>query len=121
MPERTSGSGIESVTATYLAGPAMSVWDSIRSHLEGERDRVCGEIRDYPTPIPRCDAQFNHLLEQRDSIARELHHIDSAAAMRDPADAARFIRKLVDESSCLSETAKNELRLLAAAKPPSPI
>ena len=109
------------MTATDLANPATSLWDGIRSRLEGERDRVCGEIRDYPTPIPRCDAQFNHLLEQRDSIARELQHVDSAAATRDPADAARCIQRLVGESSCLSETAKSELRLLAAAKRSSPV
>jgi hypothetical protein len=30
--------------------------------------RIDAEIRAYPTPIPRCDAQFNHLLEERDRI-----------------------------------------------------
>jgi len=30
--------------------------------------RLEAEIRAYPTPIPRCDAQFNHLLEERERI-----------------------------------------------------
>jgi hypothetical protein len=33
------------------------------------------EIRSYPTPIPRCDAQFNHLMEERDRIVRALQDI----------------------------------------------
>ena len=34
--------------------------------------RLDAEIRAYPTPIPRCDAQFNHLIEERDRIRRLL-------------------------------------------------
>ena len=30
--------------------------------------RIDAEIRAYPTPIPRCDAQFNHLLEERERL-----------------------------------------------------
>jgi hypothetical protein len=42
------------------------------SQLEEEKRRLDAEIRDYPTPIPRCDAQFNALFERRDAIVREL-------------------------------------------------
>jgi chromosome segregation ATPase len=42
------------------------------SQLEQEKRRLDTEIRDYPTPIPRCDAQFNALFERRDAIIREL-------------------------------------------------
>ena len=42
------------------------------SQLEEEKRRLDEEIRDYPTPIPRCDAQFNALFERRDAIIREL-------------------------------------------------
>ena len=38
------------------------------------------EIRAYPTPIPRCDAQFNHLLEERDRIRRLLEEITAREA-----------------------------------------
>ena len=40
-----------------------------RDALEAERRRLDEEIRTYPRPIPRCDAQFNHLLEERARIA----------------------------------------------------
>jgi hypothetical protein len=36
------------------------------------RQSLDAEIRAYPTPIPRCDAQFNALYEQRGRIARAL-------------------------------------------------
>jgi hypothetical protein len=42
------------------------------SQLEEEKRRLDAEIRAYPTPIPRCDAQFNALFERRESIVREL-------------------------------------------------
>ena len=49
-----------------------SVWEIIREHLENERERVHKEIKDYPTPIPACDAQFNYLREERTRIPQEI-------------------------------------------------
>jgi hypothetical protein len=45
-------------------------------HLHALRERLAEEIRTYPTPIPRCDAQFNHLYEQQGRLARELERIE---------------------------------------------
>lgn len=50
----------------------------LRARLEAQRRRLDEEIRNYPTPIPRCDAQFNHLFEQR---ARIVAAIDALAAL----------------------------------------
>ena len=46
-----------------------------RRLLEEEKRRLDAEIRAYPTPIPRCDAQFNHLFEERERIAKLLDEI----------------------------------------------
>jgi hypothetical protein len=46
--------------------------------LEVERDRVREAIASYPPPIPACDEQFNHLLEERDRISRELSRLKRA-------------------------------------------
>ena len=65
-----------------LPGHALSVQPvlkQIRAHLEAERTRLYREAAVYPTPIPRCDQQFNYLIEQRDRISGELDRIDSAA------------------------------------------
>lgn len=47
----------------------------VRELLENERHRVNEEIKNYPTPIPACDAQFNYLLEERTRIAEELEQL----------------------------------------------
>jgi len=49
----------------------------IASHLREVRERLAEEIRSYPTPIPRCDAQFNHLYEQQGRLARDLDAIET--------------------------------------------
>ena len=51
--------------------------EQITAHLRGVRDRLAVEIRGYPTPIPRCDAQFNHLYEQQGRLLRDLDRIDA--------------------------------------------
>jgi hypothetical protein len=50
-----------------------------RDHLRGVQRSLSAEIREYPTPIPRCDAQFNHLFEQRSHLQRALERIEAAA------------------------------------------
>lgn len=62
----------------------------LRNFLGGARKRIDDEIRTYPTPIPRCDAQFNFLYEQRGCLARLLARMD---AMSTPGDVPS---KLVD-------------------------
>ncbi|HYC14570.1 MAG TPA: hypothetical protein VEC75_09985 [Stellaceae bacterium] len=49
----------------------------IVEHLGAVRDRLAEEIRGYPTPIPRCDAQFNHLYEQQGRLLRDLDRIEA--------------------------------------------
>ena len=56
-----------------------STWQSVRERLESERRRINDEIEHYPPPIPRCDAQFNYLLEARANIARELSRLEALA------------------------------------------
>ncbi len=49
-----------------------AVWTMVHQHLEKEMCRVRDEIRNYPAPIPACDAQFNYLLEEREALSSEL-------------------------------------------------
>ena len=51
-----------------------------RAALEARRRQLDAEIRAYPTPIPRCDAQFNALMEERGRIVRELESLSRDAA-----------------------------------------
>jgi len=56
-----------------------SAWKAITDDLHRRKRLIGEEIRSYPTPIPRCDAQFNHLYEQRARLARELDRIAALA------------------------------------------
>src|SRR5258708_13096136 len=71
-----------------------SIWDEIVLHLEDRRRALAAEIRDYPTPIPRCDAQFNHLYEQQARLARELDRI-GAVAGKTRGDTIELIQRFI--------------------------
>jgi hypothetical protein len=51
-------------------------------HLRGMRRRLVEEIRSYPTPITRCDAQFNHLYEQQARLACDLYRMENETPSR---------------------------------------
>ena len=83
-------------------------WDSIRGHLESERKRLVEEIRAYPTPIPRCDEQFNHLIERRERLAQELTRLEATArSVEAPSADTSRLEAFIDSSDCLDD----ELRL----------
>jgi hypothetical protein len=44
----------------------------ITQYLDRAQKVISDEIGSYPTPIPRCDAQFNHLYEQRTRVSETL-------------------------------------------------
>jgi transposase InsO family protein len=55
---------------------------SCKRELEAERVRLNEEIGAYPAPIPACDAQFNHLIEQRRTIGEELQRLEALIDQR---------------------------------------
>lgn len=60
-----------------------SIGVELRDFLIGAKRAADEEIGAYPTPIPRCDAQFNHLYTQRSQIARTLDRINTALGAGD--------------------------------------
>ena len=75
-------SSVTSRTKTETARDSAkleSMWNEVKLHLEDRRRSLAAEIRNYPTPIPRCDAQFNHLYEQQARLARDLEGIGAIA------------------------------------------
>lgn len=50
----------------------------LRDCLQRSKRVIEEEIRSYPTPIPRCDAQFNFLYEHRARVSQQLDHANRA-------------------------------------------
>ena len=68
------------------------------------------EIVSYPSPIPACDAHFNHLLEERARVSEEISRLDEAAGRNTPpGEAMRLIDEFVRASRYLDDAAKREI------------
>jgi hypothetical protein len=76
----------------------LSQWDELIIRLREEEARLNAEVRSYPTPIARCDAQLPGLLDQRRQVAEALR---LALEMR---GAVEKIETALQETA--SETAK---------------
>jgi len=63
-------------SVTTTRGSAAFLWDKVREHLEDERYRISREMVQYPTPIPACDQDFNHLLAEREQVNEELARLE---------------------------------------------
>jgi hypothetical protein len=91
-------------------GPMSTTWDMVKACLESERERLHAEIRAYPTPIPRCDAQFNHLIETRERLFHELARLDAARSSAVGDDGAARVEEFIESSGCLDDDAKRRLK-----------
>lgn len=88
-----------------------SLWRDVMDDLNRRRGLIGEEIRSYPTPIPRCDAQFNHLYEQRARLNRELDRI-AALVERDleHRDYVRLIEEFIASAPYTDDLAEREFR-----------
>ena len=89
----------------------QSMREEIRLLLEDLRRALAAEILSYPTPIPRCDAQFNHLYEQRARLARDLDRI-GAFAEKNPGreDYIELIGRFIASAPYTDDGGERELR-----------
>jgi hypothetical protein len=87
----------------------------VREHLRAMKQRLDEEIREYPTPIPRCDAQFNHLFEQRARLNQALERLDSPTT-RDGAESIALLDEFVRSPAYLDEPAEAALRTRIGAE-----
>jgi hypothetical protein len=56
---------------------------SLRDFVLRAKRSLDDEIRSYPTPIPRCDAQFNHAYEQRARLAALTQRFEATSSFDD--------------------------------------
>ena len=88
-----------------------SLWRDVKDEFHRARRLIGEEIRCYPTPIPRCDAQFNHLYEQQARLARELDRI-GALDEKDlgRGDYSRLIEEFIASTPYTDDGPERELR-----------
>jgi hypothetical protein len=89
-----------------------SICHEIRGHLQHKREQITTEIRNYPPPIPACDAQFNYLLEQRARIEQALSQLD-ALQKEGPAHHARIdvLDEFIQSSEYIPDEVKQTVRI----------
>ncbi len=100
---RQAGDVMDSHTERDMLEP---IWTAIRGRLEKILGPINEQLRNYPPPIPACDVQYNHLIEERDRISRELGRLDAACrvslARSDPIEA---IDAFSASSTCIDDEA----------------
>jgi hypothetical protein len=67
----------------------------LRDWLVAAKHMADDEIRAYPTPIPRCDAQFNYLYEQRARLAQWLSRANAAVEGKSSREFATVLAEFV--------------------------
>ena len=85
---------------------------AIRRELEERKRSIAAEMRSYPQPIAGCDAQYQHLSDQRAAIACDLSGLGRACAGGTDAG-GRFI----ESSPALDEETRRRLRAALAQEP----
>ncbi len=84
----------------------------IRRDLEERKRSIAAEMRGYPQPIAGCDAQYQHLSDQRAAIARDLSGLDRACAEGTDAGGA-----FIEFSTALDDETRRRLRAALAQEP----
>ena len=88
-----------------------SLWKDIRDDLHRSKHLISEEIRSYPTPIPRCDAQFNHLYEQQARLARDLDRIGALSEKKlKRGDYIELIERFIASAPYTDDPAEQQLR-----------
>lgn len=107
----SSGKSRDAVNRGPDPGVVNSICRGIRDLLEDEKARILEEIRNYPPPIPACDLQFNHLLEQRALISQELSRLNALSQRSlTPTDAIKLIEEFIASSSFIDAEAVQRIR-----------
>jgi hypothetical protein len=60
----------------------VAAWSELKIYLDRRSKELSEEVRNYPTPIARCDEQLTKLIEQRSGAINQLKRLTEAAPAR---------------------------------------
>ena len=90
---------------------ALSCAVALRDYLQHAKRLVDEQIRAYPKPIPRCDAQFNYLYEQRNRLSAALDEANAAIDAKDSAsDLEIWVMNILSSAPWSEDEPERELR-----------
>lgn len=90
--------------ATVERQSAEALRLEIKTYLEEKKNLIYDEIINYPPPIPACDAQYNHLLEERARLTAELNRLhELSGSGMDDAHAARLLHEFITSCAYIDE------------------
>lgn len=98
----------QTATRPFSDARISALKEALSDHLERIKRPINQEIRNYPMPAAGCDAQFNHLIEERRRLAEELSRL---AALED----AGMIDEFMDASAFIDDNAARNFRQSHAA------
>jgi len=73
---------VRSAREAMPAEPVAATWLQLKDCLERQCAALSEEVRDYPTPIARCDEQLTRLIERRGRAFDALKRVADAAPPR---------------------------------------
>jgi len=74
--------------------PVVGVWSQLKDCLERQCTALSEEVRDYPTPIARCDEQLTRLIERRSRAFDALNRLVDATPPRTGRSTIRWRSRL---------------------------
>jgi hypothetical protein len=60
----------------------VAAWSELKIYFDRRSKELSDEVRNYPTPIARCDEQLTKLIEQRSGAINELKRLLQAVPAR---------------------------------------
>ncbi len=64
--------------------------DAAHAMLRAAKEKLNAEITSYPTPIAGCDAQFNHLLAERQKVLEAMRTLETSVFVPTPRSPSEF-------------------------------
>lgn len=89
-----------------------SILNELLTRLERRRDEIRERIGRYPTPIPACDVDFNHLLEERTGVFEDLARLATLKARDSHARDDQAVEEFIASCTTLSDDDRRALRAL---------